>query len=320
MSNPRNVYHSKTFDSYSTSILVLVLNILMVIQVQPWCLLDKFDQGGQKVWTVSYSPNCTMYAVGLDNKSIIIYDAADQSELKHFSSGFERANTLEFSPDGQFLAVGYNPALKIIDIANSYNVITVNTQNVNDIAWQENSNKLAACEQTNHVRVYDTSGWNSPLASPVGTPITYNVGYPIRTCVFIPGTTDLMVGTSNYKTHKIPDPYISKTLSNTFSDMVNDLDFRKGSTNYIVGLEDFKWYYSTDFTSSTNFGDKVFSVEYSPTNQFYSIAGDSGYLKIFNSLNEENTLNVSYIASGGKPFFDASFSADGEYLIVGSED
>ena len=187
------------------------------------------------------------------------------------------------------------------------------------MAWEENSNKLAACEETNHIRVYDTSGWNSPLSSP-GTPITYNVGHAIRTCVFIPGTTDVMVGTSNYKTHKIPDPYTSKVLSNSFSDKVNDLDFRKGSSNYVVGLEDYNWYYSTDFGSSTNLGGKVYSVEYSPTNEFYSVAGEGGILKIYNSLNEENTLNDTFQDTGGTPYFDASFSADGEYLIVGSED
>lgn len=123
----------------------------------------------------------------------------------------------------------------MVDTLDDYAIATDLGSDINELAWNDDSSLLVTCSEDQTISVYDVSTWGSPVSLDTPT-VSATVSGSIKSCAFVPGTDDVMVGCANGKVYLIPAAaYSTNTEEQSFSAQVNSITFRDAST-YIVGL------------------------------------------------------------------------------------
>ena len=224
---------------------------------------------------------------------------------------------MEYCPNSSVLAVGYNGGCLVINTLTLAET-TLGSSDINDVDWNSLGSKLALCDEQKRVHVYDA------LAASWGAPVTsVDVGSPINACSFaLDNSNDIIVGCDDGKTYKLTSAsgYQTKTLQFTLGGQVNALGMRPGSGSvYIAGLQNDWATISSNLGSPYTPGCKVYVAEYDPTSSFFMYAGENGKVYMYNATGQNNTM-VQTFANTGSNINAASYSGDGQYLVVGSDD
>ena len=113
---------------------LLLLVALMIYYVRVgngWCLKDILSEDNEIV-AVDYAPNGAQYAVGLKVNRVIIYNTLTRASEWQTSSLGQNAQSIEYSPDNKYLAVGHQGGIHVIDTSTaSFTVGTATGFNVN---------------------------------------------------------------------------------------------------------------------------------------------------------------------------------------------
>ena len=284
--------------------------VLAVGSSLQWCLKEEFTQEDQ-VYSVDYSADGTMFAVGLKNKKTIIYQASDQMEVYSYTTDKEPFS-LEFNYLSDKLIVGYDQKYTIVDL--TVDPITKTDTSVgfkiNDIDCHSSQNLVVFCGDDKKFRVSD--GTTTTTSSDVGS--------AILSCQFVPGSTDVLIGCDDGRTYLYSSPYTSSSSSTDFGDKVLDIAFRDGSsTVYLVAEEADSASLSSPSTVIGTDG-KTYTCSYAASNDFFMFAGESGKTYIYNATDQNNTSVQTFDNTNGKKLWSSDFSDDGNYLLVGCED
>lgn len=147
--------------NYKINLFTLIQSTLLVSFVTAWCLKTTISEN-EKINAVDYSPDGSMIALAINNKTVRVYDSLSLT-LK-FS--FDTPNVpyaLKFNGLNTLLVVGSkHNDLKILTLATGV-VTTLNSgqTEVYGVDFSSDSSKLVTCGKDNELRVWNPTTWST---------------------------------------------------------------------------------------------------------------------------------------------------------------
>ncbi|KAI0759247.1 WD40-repeat-containing domain protein [Trametes elegans] len=110
------------------------------------------------VTAITYSNNCKLIASGSDDKSIIIWDASDQSIVRKWDAHTDVVWALAFSPDDKRLAsAGADCKVMMWSVETDELLATMigHEEVINSMAWSPDGKTLASGSDDSNIRIWD---------------------------------------------------------------------------------------------------------------------------------------------------------------------
>ena len=235
---------------------------------------------------------------------------------------FEIGNEVQsvaFSPDGKFLAIGsrlYNKQVLIynLETGNEVNSFNIGRDKVNSVAFSPDGKFLAAGSNDQKAYIYNLETGNEVNSFAMGV---------VKSVAFSPDGKFLAAGSTNYKAYIYNLETGNEVNSFSIGHEVHSVAFSPdgkflaiGSMLYnkqvlIYNLE------TGNEVNSFNIGrDKVNSVAFSPDGKFLAAGSSDKKAHIYNL---ETGKEANYYGYDKNGVFFVSFSDDGRYLAVNSK-
>jgi WD40 repeat protein len=116
-----------------------------------------------EVESVAWSPDGAMFAAGLNNKTVVIWDSASLGVVRVLEGHGNAVWELAWAPDGQWIASGsVDHTVRVWDVETGTAIAVFDepSEMTNDLAWSPDSRFLAIATRDRHVRI-----WNVAQAS-----------------------------------------------------------------------------------------------------------------------------------------------------------
>ena len=209
-------------------------------------------------------------------------------------------NSVAFSPNGTYLALGSGDAKVRIYNTTTWSLIATLTEasnNVNSVAFSPDGTYLASGSEDNRVRIYNTATWSVIT--------TLSDGYKVKSVAFSPDGIYLASG-SSYSDNKVR-VYNTTTWSliATLTDATNNINSVAFSPNgtYLAsggGWTDFKvriyntatWNLVATLTDATS---DIYSVAFSPDGTYLASGSADTKVRIYNIIIDIYPFNNSII-------------------------
>lgn len=147
--------------SYKINLFTLIQSTLLVSFVTAWCLKTTISESN-KINAVDYSPDGSMIAVGINNKTVRVYDSLSLI-LKFSFATPDVPYAVKFNGLNTVLVAGSkHNDLKILTLATGA-VTTLNSgqTEVYGIDFSSDSSKMVSCGKDNELRVWNPATWST---------------------------------------------------------------------------------------------------------------------------------------------------------------
>jgi len=244
-----------------------------------------------RAWRVAFSPDGKSLISGNTDSTITVWDAATGTEVRTLKGHVGGISSLAFSPDGKKIASGSVDGIKLWDVNNGHELMTIQTHGSaeNDRFWR-------------------SRGIRSIAFNPDGTQIVSS-GYgkkPIQVWDANNGENILTIqGDDNWINQIALSPDGSRIIAGSEGKLIQ-WDAATGEKIGVLELE------KKDFSA--------YCISYSPDGTRVAVGGLHGGIMVLDIVNSNEVMCVEGSGRGRDMVTAIAFSPDGRRVIAGGRD